>query len=652
MYGQIHCVVRELIQVKFGEETWEKVLNESHLDKSQDFLVFKHYEDALTFQLIGAVSKVLVYTSILISVYFAALSMETVLEVFGDYFLTYCLKHGYDKMLKTLGGDIRSFIQNLDSLHSLLALSYKNIVAPSFRCEDTDDGDLLLHYYTIRPGLYPIVLGLVKAVSRELYQQTIDIQVENRSEQRIEGGKTQEHTVFKCIIQRNDRSMCEVSTKSAAKSRSPKNDFHIDAEQFCAAFPYHIIFNEDLIIRQCGLMVEKMSSVEIQEGVRMKDVFTVIHPQMLFSIANIKTFINAVFLLQLDRAGEKRPLVLKGQMMWLEDTRHMIFIGSPRLTSLDELMEMNVFLADIPLYDVTRELVLLNQQRIAEIDVAKQLEETTNALKKTSEELEKEKKKTDLLLYQLLPPKVANQLKNGKQVEAEKFDAVTIMFSDIVQFTNMAAACSPLQIVNMLNKLYQKFDEKTNEHDVYKVETIGDAYMVVGGVPEKTTSHAEQVVSFAIDLIQEATSVVSPDSGKPIQIRIGVHSGPVVAGVVGMKMPRFCLFGDTVNTASRMESHGVPCRIHISSFTMEYLKTAPFQAKRRGNVMVKGKGIMKTYFIVAGKGRRVTEPDDEFQTLPVITDLSCEDKFATVTDTPILIKLKSDQLKSKSCIIS
>ncbi|XP_041348520.1 guanylate cyclase soluble subunit beta-2-like [Gigantopelta aegis] len=637
MYGQIHCVVRELAINKFGNDVWKNILNESGLDENEHFLVFNRYDDSLTFQLIGAVSKVM------------ALSMETVLEVFGDYFLTYCLKHGYDKMLKTLGGDIRSFIQNLDSLHSLLALSYKNIVAPSFRCENADDGSLLLHYYTTRPGLYPIVIGLVKAVGRELYEQKLEISVEDRFKQPIDGGKTQEHTVFRCVFDAVEMPMakcCEVVVVT------PKTSFHLAADQFCSVFPYHIIFNEKLVIRQCGVMVQKMSHMNIQEGVHMSEAFTVVHPKMTLTIANIHVFINAVFLLAVkipDGCIEKRALVLKGQMMWLEDSHHMIFIGSPRLTSLNELMEMNVFLADIPLYDVTRELVLLNQQRIAEIDVAKKLDETTVALKKTSEQLEEEKKKTDLLLYQMLPPKVANQLKNGKQVEAEKFDAVTILFSDVVTFTTIAAACTPLQIVNMLNNLYQKFDEKSNKHDVYKVETIGDAYMVVGGVPEKTTLHAEKVASFAIDMVTEAATVESPATGSPLQIRVGIHSGPIVAGVVGMKMPRYCMFGDTVNTAARMESHGVPDRIHISSSTMEYLRKSNFRLKRRGDIAVKGKGMMTTYFLVADRWRQLKEPNDEYRDLCALADLDQESQTVSASITRTTSKYANH--KTRTCCL-
>ncbi|XP_046569189.1 guanylate cyclase soluble subunit beta-2-like [Haliotis rubra] len=633
-YGQIHCVVRELLQEKFSKEIWQRVLEESGLDEHDHFLVFYRYEDKLTFQLIGAVSTVL------------DLSLEAVLEVFGDYFVIYCLRHGYDKMLKTLGGDMKSFIQNLDSLHSLLALSYKNIEAPSFRCESHTDGSLMLHYYTTRPGLYPIVIGSVRAVGRDIFKQKVDITVQEQSREVIDGGKTQEHTVFKVILHKgleNERG----SPEGQEERLSPENvavavptnisAFHLSAVQFCSAFPYHIIFDECLKIRQCGVMIHKLCPVPIREGMAVTSLFRIIHPKMNLSITNIQKFINAVFLLTVspeesEKEGDSKALILKGQMIWLDASHHMIFIGSPRLTSLNELMEMNVYLADIPLYDVTRELVLLNQQRIAEIDIAKKLDETTAALKRTSQALEIEKQKTDVLLYQMLPQKVANQLKNGRQVEAEKFDQVTILFSDIVTFTNIAAACTPLDIVNMLNTLYHRFDKSTNDHDVYKVETIGDAYMIVSGVPEPSTNHAKSVADFAMDMVQGAAAVNSPATGKPLQIRVGVHTGPVVSGVVGMKMPRYCLFGDSVNTASRMESHGVPGRIHVSPTTYRCIRNNGYQLKKRGRIQVKGKGEMTTYFLVGDKNRRVVEPDDDYTTLLVDTDFSSDNEEVTSSE--------------------
>ncbi|KAL5013480.1 hypothetical protein ScPMuIL_007750, partial [Solemya velum] len=632
-YGQIHVCVRELVLEKFGQETWTNVLlHEQKFQRDVSFAV------QITNEYSFPVGWLVGYSAAKTCM---RASLSTVLEIFGEYFLQYCLRHGYDKMLRTLGSDFKSFIQNLDSLHSLLALSYKNIDAPSFRCETDRNGILELHYYTIRPGLYPIVQGLIKAVARDLYNQSASLEVISKLQETIKGGKSQEHVVFKVTlddIHNTNRSLCQANVFTPV---FPK-EFHISSEQFCGAFPYHIIFDDKLRVRQCGLMIQKLLHINIADGSEMTEIFDIIHPRMVINIKNILMFINAVFMLAVKMEGDCQPgLVLKGKMMWLSDIQHMIFISSPRLSSLSELMEMNVYLADIPLYDVTRELVLLNQQRIAEIDIAKKLDETTIELKKTSRALQCEKKKTETLLYQMLPEKVADDLKNGRQVEAEKFEQVTVLFSDIVTFTSIAAACTPMDVVNMLNNLYQRFDKRTNEHNVYKVETIGDAYMVVCGAPTKTNMHAEPVANFAMDMVDEAAKVNSPATDKPLQIRVGIHTGPVVAGVVGMKMPRFCLFGDTVNTASRMESHGAPGRIHLSPTSFNALKGKGYLCRARGDVDIKGKGKMETYFLIGKINCNSKEPADEYCKLPIV-DGVCSvicDKNVTSTENNKLSKI-------------
>ncbi|KAG8330393.1 hypothetical protein J6590_064845 [Homalodisca vitripennis] len=179
-------------------------------------------------------------------------------------------------------------------------------------------------------------------------------------------------------------------------------------------------------------------------------------------------------------------------------------------------------------------------------------------LAEKAHELKKEKRKSDTLLYQMLPPSVAQRLKQTQQVPAEYYEAVTVYFSDIVGFTEIAAISTPLEVVTFLNSIYKLFDARIECYDVYKVETIGDSYMVASGLPVKNGNrHVSEIATMALDLL--AGSLHFPVPHRPaqrLQIRSGVHTGPVVAGIVGSKMPRYCLFGDTVNTASRMESTG------------------------------------------------------------------------------------------------
>ncbi|XP_043487729.1 guanylate cyclase 32E [Polistes fuscatus] len=218
-----------------------------------------------------------------------------------------------------------------------------------------------------------------------------------------------------------------------------------------------------------------------------------------------------------------------------------------------------------------------------------------------TDQLTEEKKKTDALLYEMLPRYVAEQLKRGNKVEAESFDCVTIYFSDIVGFTSMSAESTPLQVVNFLNDLYTCFDSTIENYDVYKVETIGDAYMVVSGLPIRNgIQHSAEIASMSLcllDAIKQFTIRHRPLD--KLQLRIGIHSGPVCAGVVGLKMPRYCLFGDTVNTASRMESTGSPLKIHCSSETKKLLdELGGFSLVERGIISMKGKGDRLTYWLM------------------------------------------------------
>uniref|UniRef100_A0A8C3NYE3 guanylate cyclase n=1 Tax=Cyanoderma ruficeps TaxID=181631 RepID=A0A8C3NYE3_9PASS len=576
------------------------------------FLTFEVYKDEITMQLVDKACKVL------------GVPADIVLREFGEYFFEFCKRSGYDHMLRTLGGNLYEFIENLDALHSYLSLSYQEMNAPSFRVEKNEDGSMHLHYYSDRRGLCHIVPGIIGAAALDFFNIEISMKIVNQTEEEERTGK-KEHIVFlvtqtplfpckerkefssssQCLVDSEKQIENQLSKEDLEKVKNANGDrgnsvcpvkkshwktlrgiitlgrgkllrgfdpvypksLWIDTKTFCNGLPFHMVFDKELKVKQAGTRREMMPE-----------------------------------------SWKERPMLeLRGQMMWMESLQCMLYLCSPLLRTLHELEERQMHIADIAPHDVTRDLILLNQQRLAEMELSNQLERKKEELRILSKHLEEEKKKTEALLYAMLPQHVANQLKEGKRVEAGEFKECTILFSDVVTFTNICAQCEPIQIVLMLNSMYLRFDRLTTVHDVYKVETIGDAYMVVGGVPVPVPTHAERVANFALGMIMAAKGVQNPVSGNPIQIRVGIHTGPVLAGVVGEKMPRYCLFGDTVNIASRMESHGVPSKIHLSSSAYQCLKYKNFEITERGEIEVKGKGKMHTYFLIRNKSATENE---------------------------------------------
>lgn len=206
------------------------------------------------------------------------------------------------------------------------------------------------------------------------------------------------------------------------------------------------------------------------------------------------------------------------------------------------------------------------------------------------------------LLEEVFPRHIAKALREGKKIEPETREMVTIFFSDIVGFTRISECLSAMAVSDMLDRLYVKFDEISRKHDVYKVETIGDSWMGVTNLIKPQPDHADRIAAFALDAMQAAheTLIDPADKNKGfLNLRIGFHSGPVVANVVGSRNPRYCLFGDTVNTASRMESHALPGRIQCSEASAELLRNEYIDVRitSRGKISIKGKGQMVTYWV-------------------------------------------------------
>lgn len=213
--------------------------------------------------------------------------------------------------------------------------------------------------------------------------------------------------------------------------------------------------------------------------------------------------------------------------------------------------------------------------------------------------LEAEKKQSERLLLNVLPREIAQVLKSGKEPIADHFDSATILFADIVDFTRLSMRMSPDEMVELLNHVFSYFDSLVEKYGVEKIRTIGDNYMVASGLPRPKIDHAHCMASMALDMAS-FIGALQPRNGSKIDFRIGINSGPVVAGVIGKRKFQYDIWGDVVNTASRMESHGVAGKIQITPSTYALIKKE-FSCQPRGSIAIKGKGEMDTWFL---EGRR------------------------------------------------
>ncbi|MBZ8179956.1 adenylate/guanylate cyclase domain-containing protein [Oscillatoria salina] len=216
--------------------------------------------------------------------------------------------------------------------------------------------------------------------------------------------------------------------------------------------------------------------------------------------------------------------------------------------------------------------------------------------KRTEAALKLEKRKTEGLLLNILPQAIAKRLKQKPSLIADTFEEVTILFADLVNFTQLASRVYPQQLISTLNNIFSTFDRLTEKHGLEKIKTIGDAYMVVGGVPTAKPNHAEAIAQMALDM-QQVMNQFNAAHVTNLNIRIGINTGSVIAGVIGTKKFAYDLWGDAVNTASRMESHGIPGTIQVSQTTYALLRDK-FLFEERGAIEVKGKGTMKTYLLL------------------------------------------------------
>ncbi len=302
--------------------------------------------------------------------------------------------------------------------------------------------------------------------------------------------------------------------------------------------------------------------------------------------------------------GYESPAAL---MASLQDVSQQLYVDPNRRNEFITAMETDnaVIEFESMIYRKNGEKIWISENARAVRDAHGQLlyyEGTVSnitARKLAQEALKYQKEQTERLLLNILPKPIAERLQEKPQIIADSFSEVTVLFADLVGFTDFSAQKSPTELVEFLNLIFSKFDLLSQQHGLEKIKTIGDAYMVVGGLPTYRADHAEAIARMALDM-QASLDSVNHNLGQSFCLRIGINIGPVVAGVIGLTKFIYDLWGDTVNVASRMESSGIPGEIQVTEVVYERLKDK-FTFKKRGDIPIKGKGKMTTYFLAASR---------------------------------------------------
>uniref|UniRef100_A0A8R1E9B1 guanylate cyclase n=1 Tax=Caenorhabditis japonica TaxID=281687 RepID=A0A8R1E9B1_CAEJA len=630
MYGLVIEGVRFMIQENWGPQVLQQVQKLTLLSE-KSISTHDQYSEHVVPQMFKAIHEI------------TGTPYEQIGVLAGRFFVQFLIRNGYGDLMNVMGRRFSDFIKGLDNIHEYFRFSYPKLRAPSFYCKSESEDGLVLHYRSRRTGYLSYVIGQLVELARVFYRLDIGIQVLKKKEK----GR------FLFVVMKISFDNVGLGHDLKLKERVKNlNEYlPVDTKSFLQMFPFHIAFNKKLEILICGEGLRNLMP-NIQ-GLLMTDVFDLQRPCIKFTAEGILVHQNCVFQIEslhpvqkkneteditfqindvtedkvsLDKKAdmnneyESLPYVtLRGPITVIKSSDTFLFLATCVVDTLDTMFKMGLYLNDFGETDCNREIIMATIQKSDTLKTMLENEKRrSEILTDMTKEISEAKKTARGLLTQMMPYEVANTMMRSGGVEhCEAFETVSIGFVRVCDFAKISLFIEASEVVNLLNTIYSHLDEIVDTHGVYKVETIGESYMISAGCPYRDEFDAEMVADCCLEMVSHMKTFEysSSDAVKRVLIKCGIFTGPVVGGVVGVRTPRYCLFGDTVNTASRMESSNrTAMTIQIGQRTKDRVdkqSSGAFRIKPKGNVFVKGKGDMKVYEIEKKKGRaryKKTEP--------------------------------------------
>ncbi|CAI2353917.1 unnamed protein product [Caenorhabditis sp. 36 PRJEB53466] len=621
MYGLVIEGVRFMIQENWGTQVLQQVQKLTLLSE-KSISTHDQYSEHVVPQMFKAINEI------------TGTPYEQIGVLAGRFFVQFLIRNGYGDLMNVMGRRFSDFIKGLDNIHEYFRFSYPKLRAPSFYCKSESEDGLVLHYRSRRTGYLSYVIGQLVELARVFYQLDIGIQVLKKKE------KGRFHFVVMKISFDNVGLGHDLKLKERVKNL---NEYlPVDTKSFLQMFPFHIAFNKKLEILMAGQgLLNLMPDIQ---GLLMTDVFDLQRPCIKFTADGILVHQNCVFQIEslhpvlkqseekitvkindvtedkvslekkmvMDNEYESLPYVtLRGPIIVLKSSDTFLLLATCVVDTLDTMFKMGLYLNDFGESDCNREIIMATIQKS---DTLKSMLENekrrSEILTEMTKEISEAKKTARGLLTQMMPYEVAKTMMRSGSVEhCEAFECVSIGFIRVCDFSKISLFIEAFEVVNLLNTIYSHLDAIVDTHGVYKVETIGESYMISAGCPYRDEFDAEMVADCCLEMVSHMKSFEyqNQDAVKKVLIKCGIFTGPVVGGVVGLRTPRYCLFGDTVNSASRMESSNkTPMTIQVGQRTKDRVDkqaSGAFRIKPKGNVFVKGKGDMKVYEIEKKKGR-------------------------------------------------
>lgn len=496
-----------------------------------------------------------------------------------------------ERAFRCLGNDLTAFLTTLDGVNDVVQHQSGSEAEAEFVCIATPEA-LELHFTTDHPAIAYLLVGSLKGIAGQFYNDKANVYIlpDPYNVKFFRYHITPERYTEPAAVDSEAESDLNKLTSPFRPLSTEATDLRMGVASFCKAFPWHFVVDRRLELVQLGVGFMRIFGQHLNRlGREMSTYFVFTRPGgVTLTFHEILKRANTPFVLTLQRPHgvDKYPaegLEMKGQMVHCPESDSILFVSSPFLNGLEGLTGRGLFISDIPLHDATRDVILVGEQARAQDGLRRRMDKLKSSIEEANLAVSAEREKNVSLLHLIFPPDIAKRLWLGESIEAKTYPEVTMLFSDIVGFTEICSTATPMMVINMLQNLYEQFDLFCGQLDVYKVETIGDAYCVACGLHRNTYIHAQQIAWMALKMIQACSHHLT-HKGKPIRMRIGIHTGMVLAGVVGKKMPRYCLFGHNVTLANKFESLSEPLRIHVSPTTHVLLKcpVSGFELEPRG----------------------------------------------------------------------